>query len=422
MIYFSIIILFIITTLSYLKEKNFYNPVFLFSVFWLLIVLFSGLNPFNVFTPSENVYFIVTIGVTSFAIPNLLILKKYSAVPQTFQNTSSVISIFSVYIFVVLSIFFGLYNFSNVMRLINQGYTLDYIRFIYYNVELVSYDLSGISIIDKFIETYFYIPFLYFNIAFIASLIVLNKVKEHKLLFLLTFINMGLFSFNSGGRVIVYILIIEFVISILMVHKNAQKSFKNIFLIAIVSFFGIIFMNQISALRMIDGGNVLKNIYLYFAGSLTHFSVLESNSIVQSTYGVSYIAGFIQPVFMVVKNLFGIEYPNAIETLLTNLSYFQQPRDIGGGVTYNAFVTMFYFFFIDFGYFGVIFFSFIYGAIMRFFYIKIKTNKISYLIVYFLLLQSLFTSMVRWQFSIVSFAVSFYIVIALQILKKVKIK
>lgn len=72
---------------------------------------------------------------------------------------------------------------------------------------------------------------------------------------------------------------------------------------------------------------------------------------------------------------------------------------IGNSLSYNAYVTPFYYFYLDFGYLGVILFSFIYGFVCIYILNKINRKCTPLLMaIYMFVLFGLFTSMIRFQF------------------------
>ena len=142
------------------------------------------------------------------------------------------------------------------------------------------------------------------------------------------------------------------------------------------------------------------------------------------TYGVSYISGFIQPFLMISNNLFGTEYPQFFQKVQNLLFDSQEVSYIGTNIRYNAFTTLFYQFYNDFGVFGV----FIESMIFAFMCKRVSQNMcynslLKDILLFMFILQVIFTSIVRWQFVIVSYSLAFiYILIIFKYLKNVEVK
>ena len=84
--------------------------------------------------------------------------------------------------------------------------------------------------------------------------------------------------------------------------------------------------------------------------------------------------------------------------------------DVFPGEYYNAYVSMFYYFYIDFGIVGIILGSAFFGYICYMVYHgAFKKKNIVALIYYMLIIQCIICSLVRWQFATITMVIAFLV-------------
>ncbi len=65
---------------------------------------------------------------------------------------------------------------------------------------------------------------------------------------------------------------------------------------------------------------------------------------------------------------------------------------------YNAYVSCFFYFYLDFGIIGVMLGSFVFGKISSIFYnLLIKNKSLLSILIYMIILQCIIDSFIRWQ-------------------------
>ena len=126
---------------------------------------------------------------------------------------------------------------------------------------------------------------------------------------------------------------------------------------------------RITLMRNVEA-DVFTNMYAYIAGCMPLLT-LHLNDAISSlrTYGAMSLNGFLYPIFFVFNYLH---------------------------ITMNAYVTLFYYFYIDFGYFGIALGSFVFGFLCMKSYKSWKRNgNVRSLVTYLILIQFIVFSVAR---------------------------
>ena len=161
---------------------------------------------------------------------------------------------------------------------------------------------------------------------------------------------------------------------------------------------------------------IYRQLYLYFAMPPKMFEIwadkIELNNVYG--YGTASLLGFLYPIFYVVKNLLGIDTPQLIQSIydwimLTD-SIWVWP---GKNITANAYVSIFWFLYLDYREIGIIIGMFAFGFILsRIFMHAIKsTYSEKQICVYCCMFYAVLFSYVRMQFSQMRFALGLIFVL-----------
>ena len=218
---------------------------------------------------------------------------------------------------------------------------------------------------------------------------------------------------SSGGRITLVYLAIQLVAALLFFRvKISAKARRWVFIAVAV---GAVAVAGLTAVR--SKTSFLESAYSYFAvpiGLLSSFT-----EYVDATGFESFVGAFLYPLFYVanaVTSAFGTE----IKYLGELVYYVGLPQEtwIGGmfpGRPYNAFASLFYYFYLDLREPGVIIFSFAYGVMMASVYRKSFIERsTTWMVWYLLALQSMFGSFIIWQFGGTKFFVSLLLLFLVQ--------
>ncbi|MFB9974852.1 oligosaccharide repeat unit polymerase [Allobacillus sp. SKP2-8] len=387
-----------------ITEKKFYNPLTLFSALWAIILFGSHFELFGFTGVTSFTYLIILIGIVSYFIgyysfklisnKNKLLIRK----PLKYNKKHELNIMFSVIL--VVSLVVLIMTTRNSVTLLLQGYTLHDIRYI---VGMDRFNSGVINILFAYIVN----PFTILVIP--ISAFYFYKEKRNLKYLYIAIILIVLNIITDGGRFVLLYIIINYIVAYFIMKKTQKQSFKfkrkvSLYLIVLFSVFSIVYVT------LAREASILETIYSYLIGAVSHLSYrLETfDNYNLYTYGFSSLQGFVRPLFVVLQNIGFNSLPELVARAEDITMALEEPVLIGEGVRFNAFITMFYYFYIDLGILGVTIGSFLYGILASFSYFKVtKEINLVNVSVYLLIVQSLLTSMVRFQFSSFSFALCF---------------
>lgn len=403
------------TVFAYLKFRDIYNPVFIFSLVWLSVVGLNSLQLANLYPLEGSTMKIVYVGVISFLASSILgnyftvsLKKKHS----TYSIREYDINNRAISIFASIAIVISLLDLIATIGLIIKGYDMQNFRRLY------SDGMAGFTnggVVYSFLKTYVVKPFI-IMIAPISMIQYYNSGKKNNKLLLLSLSLSLIQMLTEAGRT----QIVEWVLYFVLIHylKNTDEgkkrkniilvSFKKIkerFKIVTVVCLGIVLFVWVSSNRGIL--DLTESAYIYLCGCL-HFLSERINRLGSSigyTYGFASFYG-VTSIIAWLLSIFGI-YPSFLRGVV-EVCAVQDVAFIGPDQRFNAFITMFYYFYKDGGIPGVIILSSLYGYFCCRIYRRamFKRDDLS-IYVYALLLAGLAFSFVRFPFTASAYILSF---------------
>ena len=411
----------LLSLITKIKEKNVYNPTFFFCLFFGIISLLSGLRLYGMVATSDIIYFIIIVGLVSFFIGYLLATKlRIKLKSFTLRNNGQfkhdrIINNKILYCLIIFSIIFTCYRFASVFSLMRRGVSLDMIRLAYYGYEVEGF---GVSKLVSTIEMYINTPILFIAMP-IFSIVISNKKYRTtfpKILLILIFIDILISQIVTGGRVYLFVFIMELLFALLIENKgkitSILKKYKFVFLIILIILY---VMSILTANRgnPLEQRSIFKSLYLYFCGGIPNFSYNIDYISGYSGNGLTLIAGWLNIIFSVLDSLLGVNFHildgiyKINEIVGTNVLQIT-PMD-----TYNSFVTMFCYFYADFGFVGIIFETIIFSYVVNCFYFQMKRNQYSLYSVawYLLVFHGLLMSFIKYPYITVNIFVAPFIML-----------
>lgn len=419
MVYIVSILSFILALTARYIDKTFFNPVTLLCGMWGIIVFLSKLQLYKLNSTSNEIYFIILVGLLSFYFGYyfLRFVKVRLHIGDFEKNYYNITLRYQLLIIVGILIFlFQLPNLISAIKILILGGGLSNIRGVAQDSSSV---LNSTSQWKSAINILFISPFC--NTLVFVSGVDFWLGKRNKILFYITLLITLTSLVSNGGRSAFINLIFSFVISFIILQlksrerieleflKKAIKKNKKIFSIVIILAIIIIVLATIS--RNGDD-NSLALLYYYSSMEPTMLEswikIVEESNIIG--YGLASLNGFIFPIIYIVVNILGVSYPVGWKriydlTLLTDSNWIR----IAGGRTANAYVSIFWFFYFDGGIIGVILGMLIYGMVMG----GVAKNAlfrtdstIKDYCIYISLMIGLFYSFARIQFTSVYYALS----------------
>lgn len=404
MIYLLLLFIILVIIYSIYKERNLYNPLCIFFGVWFVIVLFNIIKLYDMIGYSKKSIILIFCGLLFFFLGFIFsnkkknnnknyMIDKYNNKFIRFLLIVGVLMTTALTIKVIRYLDYGVnysnirsmyYGFYNSQTLINNGKLFALFDIFSNSILLVSIPIVILSIFDK---------------------------KTDKISVVLLVIMLLEFVFATAGRVYLLHVILEVIIVFLARYNSIAKSTRKKIVYCIIGVCAAVVL--VTIFRNGIKTDEVSNTYAYFTIPMPLFSYyvdyVDKNGII--LYGYSTFYGIYLLVQKALVVILGFKLPNA--------DYLSQILNIPGKnwlkvftetkTTYNAFSTMFFYFYLDFKIYGIILFSFIYGFVVTKIYNKIFNNSRSF-IIYLLLSIGLFLSFVKFQFS------SYYIYIALLIL------
>ena len=420
---------FLVAVLGYRKYKFILNPITSMFAFWGIILPFTNLGLYDVTNPDYRVYVIIVIGLTSYLAGVLVSAKnirfKIGNIHSTTikHNIDYVIRYRLMYVLCAIALIYYISQFLIVFRLLLSGNTYAYVR----QLNTMAEENPLYSSYAKYlVKVFIAIPTTYVAIAILP--IDLFMGKKNKILIIESILLLALFVLTTGGRSVILFVLIYFAFVFLLYAKKYKhielksiKRYKKIVIVAAVA--AILFLHTMTTARKGADVDLLRQFFVYYVAPIRHFDhyidVVNDSGVYG--FGMSSFYGLLYPILFILKTI-GIfsTYP----TFVTNIHYMsfemmERGTNIGGGMYMNAFVTIFYQPYLDGRYLGVVICLFIFGVMCgRTFVNAYYKESLRSLLLYILLLQKIFSSVVRFYFTqqaqSLAFVLAFFTIAAIK--------
>ena len=407
MIYVIIFILFLIIINSIIKEKNIYNPIVIFLGIWEIILVLASFKFNGMINYSDKSILIIGIGCVFFVIgayvcKSIRKKKMYKNEEEKEKKQTYVLQNILLAIGLIAVILLAI----KVISLLADGVPYAEIRNRYY-----SYGNSEPLIKNDQLYTLFNWGITGILYAMIPMVLVSIFEKTYNIKTIIgTILFLILYVFSTASRIVFVYTLLQLLILMIKYRKNISKRIKKICIITIATILALLLI--ITTVRA--DGRIFYSIYSYFSIPVPLLSYwidyIDSNNI--QTYGLASGYGIIMLFTKIIKMLFGLKFSNITE--LTRLIDLPQKKWIkvfaNSKDYYNAFCTIFYYFYMDFRLIGVILGCFLLGALSYYIYDKSFKNK-KYIPIYLILVQALFASFIRWQLASVPVIIAIILII-----------
>ena len=223
----TIFICMILVYIAWLKYKDLSNPQILFVGFIGLITFLASLRLYGMIKASSFTYLLIIIGVLMYSV-GVFISSNYKFIIKN-SKVNNKYSINNKFILIIVSflLIWTIYRFFTfVLPMIKSGYTFDAIRMVYFGAEIGNFSYNKI---DSILEMYLNLPFLYSIIPIIALEISSNKNERELsiLTIIIALVWIILSCIISGGRVLIFVLIVE-LLNAMYINFKKNKNFKKI--------------------------------------------------------------------------------------------------------------------------------------------------------------------------------------------------
>lgn len=416
---FEIIALCIIMIVfSWKKEEQFFNPISIFVLYWLVLFLLSNAAFYDINILSDEAKKIVFTGLLGFSIGYVILILLSHGNRYIFFKVKNdqYLGSYSkrlklIYALAIITIILLLPKSVNGILSLKSGLTFENIR----NGETLSVVNSSNSNILGLLFQYVARPFALAILPICADSF--WKDENNKLLTVLTIIITLLQLFAEGGRSCIIYFVIHLGVIYLLYRKKRDHSGIGLsegykaFMFILIAVAATVLILQVSLSR--GSEDLLKSAYIYFCAPLqnmdAHLNYFNSSSIVGGGFASLY--GFVCYLEIILARL-SIKIP-FFSSIQNSLLAIETPINIGHTINMNAFVTCFYYWYLDGRWWGLIVSGAIYAFVLGNVFRKIMYNFNSRDICLFsMLMQGIIFSMVRMQFSTVIYAGSFFLIMA----------
>lgn len=232
--------------------------------------------------------------------------------------------------------------------------------------------------------------------------------KKDKKLMALTIIMVILASVSTGSKNSILMIFVFFVVGLMLHSRNSHFNWKKIYLVTFLVILAIVVMAWLSNAR----GQLNNHLVQYEMGISPRMFEIWSTQVSANKifgYGEASLIGFLYPLyhlFSPLYNALGFNHLREIYTLIQNTdSQWVNPSPI---IKANAYVSWFFFFYLDFRIFGVILYSFLSGLIsdIIFKFARSMNNKF-YISMYMIIFFQLILTYIRFEIASEAGALSF---------------
>lgn len=362
------------TALNGRLARSFWGIVMLI---WLIPLGISLSNPFELFDVSLEVYSIVALGIISFGFGYLILNKPIKRLKKIdiLDEIKWIYSIKLVRITYLLSL--GLLCSLTVTQwsLISTQGGMGNLKLDFF--ELVFNNNSGLF----FLYQSLIVP-LYYISCMIFAYMTLSGCFSKKIIPL--FIYIFLFSYVGGKRGYFSIFLQYYIIAYITkrftnsTKKNIVKikTWLKIFSIGCFAFLGAVYVTTIgNSGAQFDKSDFseaalqnVENVIVYQIGPYRALDYALKHNYIEKfggyTLGRSTIGGMIDYYGCGILNMFGVPIQRARDLSMGPLQ--DNSIMVGNNRSWNFSFTSFYYFMFDFGWMGVLFFSFLFGVLVRF--------------------------------------------------------
>lgn len=383
---------FLITFLSYLRDKRWYAPSVLFPLFWAILALLSLFRFYNLFDTSNLAYFYVFIGVISYVVGCMM----GNGIKLDKRETLKTLDKKRLKIAMILCLVGILLNFQIIINTLVNGidffslYTMMTLASGGEDTEISSLYNSNLLILQQFVGY----PILYMLMPICAAEYFESKEKKYLLIaILLCFLR-----FMVDLRRAIIVVFVSFIFFYLIIRwREVRKKMlyrrkltfkKKLFICSII----IIIVTGYSFISYLRGGeddgySILSEFYFYYVGCFPYFTRrLELLGDLNYTLGFTSFRGLFAPFFSILSLATGSK-PELFELATQNVSSLSAiALEIAPDANYNSYATCFFEFYLDGGVLGIVFFSFIFGMYSHYLFRKLivfKTNRSMWVYAYF---------------------------------------
>ena len=382
----------------------------IFCLIWFSVFALYSLRLYGVYDSSQLTYLVYLCGFLSFFLGYFIVRPKSNRQESKYiKDKFAILKHYIVLLLCVVSVVVFLLKSIVAIPYWLSGGAANLKH------EIIMDDALSIGMFGDILFTFVGRPFQII-ITIFAVVVIFKRLKYNSIIWMAVILNLTMYTCTAskvGISVIVITAIAYIFLFSELTLKDALKKYKLLFFtLAIVVFFVLLL-----TVMKDDDAETGSSLYVYLCGCIPcSDQALEQMSDYTRFYGIVSFNGLLRAV-NVLPNYFGISPPAfklVLDVATEYMQEFEETIYIGDNIPYNAFISMFSYFYADGGLYGVVIISFLFGFLCSWFFNKSQTAPSIYSQSFVLLLVLfIMTSMVRFQVFIAYYAMALVYIIVL---------
>ncbi|KEZ91202.1 O-antigen polymerase [Lacrimispora celerecrescens] len=413
--YLVILILFMVGVCFWALQKSWTNFMTIYAFFWALIVFLANLQLFDMMDYSYRPYEMILLGFLGASSGYLFGYKYRIKTKNWSMNIPSgkdecVYNQKAIIVICIICIVFYSFEILKVIQLLRSGTTYYFVRRMYQGYAETNFFSSAL---ERYFSSYVAVPCAYI----LSSYITISFFKKEKNIKVLSMaiLGLGLYLTVSASRFILFQLALGALYLFFFLKKKVPKRIKKwIKRIVIALVLGVIALTLLRENKVngkTSDWTMLQSIYSYFSVSIPLMDhwIAYADAVHYQAYGLVFLRVPLSIVTLLFLHPLGISF-ELLNDAISMINVVEEFVQVFPGHTYNAFASMFYYFYLDFKELGVIMGCFLWGVICAKTYKNARNIQSDRNLVFLLLVvQMMFKTMVRWELTLPSFFIAFVI-------------
>lgn len=412
-----------------LQYKQFYHPLVVFNLIWIVIFSLESLHLYGLYESEDRIYYYMLGGIVAFNFGYFIwnYYRKYHRITFKFgkfsssnlANTTFEPRYIYLYILGILCTIYYLSSAITSIYYLISGVNLGEIRSLVQDSASRYYSSGRSKILNAF-SVVLLVPGS--SVIQVVGAMDFWFGKRDKKLFAIAILLALLSSLGEGGRtsimnLLIYLILGYYLSGVHMKHEGnismlVRKKRRRIIIVS--SSAVILFLIWFSNSR--TGHAIYKNIYLYFSMQPYMFNTWANNvdTVGVYGYGEASLNGFSFFVLYIIKNVFSIDFPTHWQSIYDLIRATDSDWQIITNIytRANAYVSTFWFFYLDGRFIGILIGMFAYGVYLAHsFNEAIKYTNIKTVAIFGFIFQGLVYVFIRFPFSNIYYAIAFLMLV-----------
>lgn len=409
------IVLFLIGFLLYAGKRDRVSPAFFWCAIWGVSTLFAGLNPFDMMKISDKALLTMSLGIFAFLLGCIRLRRvSFRIDGHSPANRNSFRRGFCYFI-LALTLAFNAVMTATAAAMLARGVPYARLRDVFFGYGSYA---SQSFFSSSFLQTGFsWIIQPATSLLMVILAINLKKKQLPRWFDILCLIDIAMYVAATVGRLLIMHLVVSLYFVYAYYRVSISRKSKKRIRIAMIAVVALLLVMTFYRSR---GSSSVPTTYSYFCINFPLFSHWMEYA--DANHALYYGSGFFKGILEGVNYLLG-KFGAATPLYWDMQEIFNQIQSSWVQVFprnwYNAYVSCFYYFYLDFGVAGVILGSFVFGKGATAVYRTMKKrDDLLSTVLYLIVLQVVVDAFIRWQLGTFTYVMEF--LLAFLCVKKTK--